>query len=399
MGAHRTGGRLSYLPAPVTHAATRTFPATSVTNRRLARRSLEPRGASGWQTAAMRWIDSLQADAESRLPPEVAEYYRQGAGAGITLAESVVAWDLVRLRPHVLRDVSTVSTATTLLGAQLSTPVLVASSTLQMQANLLGEAAMAAGVRAAGSLLTVSSNTGIAFADIGAAGAPWWVQAYVLEDRSRTRAMLERAVAAGASAAVVTVDTPIVGTRHFVGRRVWDVVPEVHLMGNWDLTGTTEAVNEKARDLTPADISWLAEVTGIPVVVKGILRGDDARQAVDAGAAAVVVSNHGGRQLDQAVSTARALPEVAEALADTPAVVTVDGGIRTGIHVLAALAMGADAVWVGRPALWALTVGGADGVARLVADLSAELAEAMMLCGASRLDDLTPDLLARSPLA
>jgi 4-hydroxymandelate oxidase len=341
----------------------------------------------------MRWIDSLQAEAESRLLPEVAEYYRHGAGAGITLGESVAAWDAVRFRPHVLRDVSTVSTATTLLGAQLSTPVLVASSTLQMQADPRGEAAMAAGVHAAGSLLTVSSNTGLPFSDIGAAGAPWWVQAYVLEDRGRTRAMLERAVAAGASAAVVTVDTPIVGTRHFVGRRVWDVVPEVHLMGNWDLTGTTEAVNEKARDLTPADIAWLGEVTGIPVVVKGILRGDDARQAVDAGAAAVVVSNHGGRQLDQSVSTARALPEVAEALAGTSAVLTVDGGIRTGIHVLAALAMGADAAWVGRPALWALTVGGADGVARLVADLTAELVEAMMLCGASRLDDLTPDLL------
>jgi 4-hydroxymandelate oxidase len=346
----------------------------------------------------MRWIDSLQAEAEARLLPEVADYYRQGAGAGISLAESVAAWDAVRLRPHVLRDVSTVTSATTVLGAQLSTPVLVASSTLQMQADPLGEAAMAAGVGAAGSLLTVSSNTGIPFADIGAAGAPWWVQAYVLEDRGRTRAMLERAVAAGAGAAVVTVDTPIVGTRHFVGRRVWDVVPEVHLMGNWDLTDTTQVVNEKARDLTTADIAWLAEVTGIPVVVKGILRGDDARQAVDAGAAAVVVSNHGGRQLDQAVSTAQALPEVAEALADTSALVTVDGGIRTGIHVLAALAMGADAVWVGRPALWALSVGGAEGVARLVADLTAELVEAMMLCGASRLSDLTPDLLARSTI-
>jgi 4-hydroxymandelate oxidase len=267
-----------------------------------------------------------------------------------------------------------------------------------MQADPRGEAAMAAGVQAAGSLLTVSSNTGIPFPDIGAAGAPWWVQAYVLEDRGRTRDMLDRAVAAGASAAVVTVDTPIVGTRHFVGRRVWDVVPEVQLMGNWDLTGTTEAVNEKARDLTPADIAWLAEVTGIPVVVKGILRGDDARQAVDAGAAAVVVSNHGGRQLDQSVSTAQALPGIVEALTGTNAPVTVDGGIRTGIHVLAALAMGADAVWVGRPALWALTVGAADGVARLIADLTAELVEAMMLCGASRLDDLTPDLLAGSPV-
>jgi 4-hydroxymandelate oxidase len=111
-----------------------------------------------------------------------------------------------------------------------------------------------------------------------------------------------------------------------------------------------------------------------------------------------VVSNHGGRQLDQSVSTAQALPEVVEALADTPAAVTVDGGIRTGIHVLAALAMGADAVWVGRPALWALTVGGADGVARLLADLTAELVEAMMLCGASRLADLTPDLLSPKPL-
>jgi 4-hydroxymandelate oxidase len=205
--------------------------------------------------------------------------------------------------------------------------------------------------------------------------------------------MLQRAVEAGARAVVVTVDTPVVGTKHVVGRRVWDVVPEVHLMGNWDLTGTTDAVHEKARDLTARDIGWLADVTGVPVVVKGILRGDDAREAVDAGAAAVVVSNHGGRQLDQTVSTARALPEVVAALEGTSAAVTVDGGIRTGIHVLAALAMGADAVWIGRPALWALTVDGSDGVSRLIAELTAELAEAMALCGARYLAELTPDLV------
>lgn len=342
-----------------------------------------------------RWMDRLQHEAELRLSPEVAEYYRMGAGAEVTAGEAVAAWSALRLRPHVLTDVSTVDTTVEVLGHELRTPLLVASSTLQMQADPRGEAAMAAGVAASGSLLTVSSNAGMRFADIGAQGAPWWVQAYVLPDRGLTAAMLQRAVAAGASAAVVTVDTPVVGTRHFAGRTVWETVRRDDLMTNWDVEGLGDTdVNDKAADLTPDDIHWLAEVTGAPVVVKGVLRGDDARRAVDAGAAGVIVSNHGGRQLDQSVSTAAALSDVVDALAGTGASVTVDGGIRSGIHALCALALGADAVWVGRPAVWALAAQGSAGVTRLMDELTEELVEAMQICGCVDLSALTRDLIA-----
>ncbi len=344
-----------------------------------------------------RWIDTLQHEAERALAPEVADYYRVGAGAGISVAEAPAAWDAVRFRPHVLRDVTTVSTRVSVLGTDLASPVLVASSTLQMQAHPDGEVAMAAGTREAGSLLVVSSNAGRTFADVGRAGSPWWVQAYVLADRDLTGEMLDAAVAAGARAVVLTVDTPVVGTKRWQGADVWDVVPVEHTMGNWARTGGRRDPNAKARDLTVADIAWTAQRCGVPVVVKGVLRGDDARAAVDAGAAGVIVSNHGGRQLDQAVPTAVALPEVADALAGTGAFVGVDGGIRSGAGVLAALCLGAHAVFLGRPALWALTVGGPAGVTRLIGDLTAELAEGMTLCGATSVAELTRDLVAGGP--
>jgi 4-hydroxymandelate oxidase len=213
-------------------------------------------------------------------------------------------------------------------------------------------------------------------------------RAYVLRDRGLTEAMLRRAKAAGASAVVVTVDTPVVGTKYDDAPGVWEVTPDDFLHANTDvdLADGRPASVEKADDLTPDVVGWLAAVTGLPVVVKGVLRGDDAVRAVDAGAAAVWVSNHGGRQLDQAVATRWALPEVATAVAGS-AEVYVDGGIRQGIDVLAACALGARAVFLGRPALWALTVAGPDGVARLVHELGEQLDEAMTLLG-------TPDLLA-----
>jgi 4-hydroxymandelate oxidase len=257
---------------------------------------------------------------------------------------------------------------------------------------------MARGAVAAASLLCVSSNAGRSFAAVAAEGAPWWVQAYVLRDRGRTEDLLGRAVEAGARAVVLTVDTPVVATRADDEPSIWDVTPDdfLHANAGHDQSARDHVALERAADLTPDDIVWLARLTGLPVVVKGILRGDDARIAVDAGAAAVWVSNHGGRQLDGAIATRWALPEVVAAVGDDVEVY-VDGGLRRGTHVLAAYALGAAAVFVGRPALWALTVGGSDGVARLLRELSAELVEAMRLAGCAARADVTADLVAASP--
>ncbi len=341
-----------------------------------------------------RWVDDLQAAAGRLLPEVVAAYYRQGARDGLSAAEAEQRWRDVRLRPRVLRDVSTITTATTLLGTPVALPLALAPTSLQRHAAAEGEVAMAAGAAAAETLVVVSSNAGASFAAIQAAGAPWWIQAYVLRDRALSQRMLDQAVAAGARAVVVTVDTPITGTKYDDGPSVWESTPDGYSHTNVRAAGEPGDIDlTKADDLTPDVIGWLAEATGLPVVVKGVVRGDDAAHAVEAGAAAVWVSNHGGRQLDQAVSTRWALPEVMDTVGDR-AEVYVDGGVRRGVDVLTACALGARAAFVGRPSLWALAVGGSVGVTRLVDELGSELREAMTLAGCPHVRDLGLDLIA-----
>jgi 4-hydroxymandelate oxidase len=344
-------------------------------------------------------VDELQAIATARLPAPVSEYINQGAEASVSTGEAAAAWDRIRLRPRMLRDVSTVSTATTVLGHAVATPVLVAPTTLQRAAHPDGEVATARAVAAAGSLMAVSSNAGWPFEAIAATGVRWWLQAYVLRDRGLSTAILQRGRGAGASAVVLTVDTPVVGKKRNAGQSVWEFVPDDVHHANFDLRGLPADALEKADDMTPDTIGWLRDVTGLPVVVKGVLRADDASALVSAGAAAVQVSNHGGRQLDLAVATADALPEVAAAVAGTGAEVYVDGGIRRAEHVLAALALGADAVFIGRPVLWALSAGGAsgqggtEGVAELLTGLTEDLGYAMKLAGARSVAEVTGDLV------
>jgi 4-hydroxymandelate oxidase len=344
----------------------------------------------------MRWIDTLQDAAAERLAEPVHRYVRQGSAGQRSVAEAEAAWNDLRIRPRVLVDVTTVRTETTVLGTPVAAPVLVAPTTVQRQADPDGEAAMARGTLAAGSLLCVSSNSGTPFGMVGETGAPWWVQSYVLRDRSATAAYLRRAVEVGARAVVLTADTAVVGHKEDPENEptVWDVTPTEYLRANVDADLPDEAY-DKATDLTPDTIGWLADVTGLPVVVKGVLRGDDARRCVDAGAAGIIVSNHGGRQLDGAIATARALPDVVEAVAGSTAEVYVDGGIRRGEHILSALALVARGVFLGRPALWALAVAGTDGVRRLLTELSDELRHAMQLAGCPDLDAIGSDLIAR----
>ncbi len=329
----------------------------------------------------MRWIDTLEAAAAEKLPEPVHRYFRQGSAGGISAGEAATAWSAYRFRPRVLNDVSTVELGTTVLGTPVDVPVLVAPSTMHRMADPDGEVAMARGVGAANSLIGLSSNAGTTFADLGATGVPWWLQIYVVRNREITERMLDAAVAGGARAVVLTVDTPVVGRKEDAGETVWDLVQPGQMLANLPDGDWSDDDLAKADDLSPDVIGWLGERTGLPVVVKGVLRGDDAKRCADAGAAGVIVSNHGGRQLDLSIPTAQALPEVAEALAGTSTEVYVDGGIRRGEHILTALALGARAVFVGRPALWALTVGGSAGVTRLLTDLGDELDHCLRLIG------------------
>jgi 4-hydroxymandelate oxidase len=350
----------------------------------------------------------LQRRARKLLPRNVYDYYAGGAGSERTLRASEKAWRHIWLAPRVLRDVSSADTATRLLGSAFSTPLCVAPTGYQRLAHPEGELASAAGAARAGALFVLSTRSTCRIEHVAEVvtehGGTWWFQVYLMRDRGLTEGLVRRAAAAGAAALVLTADTPVVGLK----RRDSDdgVVSDEDFLVNLgpvpDMTGARQAA-----DHTFADIGWLSEIGGgLPVVVKGVLRGDDAIACRAHGAAAVIVSNHGGRQLDGALPSALALPEVAAALGDSAGPTGVvpggqrgvsggiggcevyaDGGIRTGEDALAALALGARAVFLGRPAVWALACGGAGGVRSLLAGLTDDLAHAMALAGAASVAD------------
>ncbi len=329
------------------------------------------------------------------------DYYAGGADDEVTLRANEAAWRGIFLLPHVLRDVSHIDCRTTLLGSELAAPILVAPMAAQRLAHPEGEAAMARAAAASGSLMVVSTMATVTLEEIAAAApqAPRWFQFYCHRDRGLSVDLLRRARDAGYQAVVLTVDLPV------LGRRRRDEINSFALpddIGMVNIAATLQsregsalaAYSNAAFDpaLTPDDLGWIAEAAGLPVLVKGVLRPDDAVAAVEAGAAGVIVSNHGGRQLDGSVATARALPAVVAAVAGL-APVLVDGGIRGGYDVIKAIAMGAAAVLVGRPILWGLAVDGAAGAAAVIDELVSELRLAMALCGTATLAAIEPDLV------
>ena len=342
-------------------------------------------------------VRDFEERARAVLPPHISAYYAAAAGSGVGLDEGSVEWSAIRFRPRVLRDVGTVSVSTTILGTPVRTPVLVAPMAQQIAAHPDGEVAMGRAVAATGSLMGVSTNTGVRFAEIARTGALWWFQVYVTRDRGLTERLVQRAVANGARALLFTVDmmAPLPAS---VNPRDWpDSTAKTSLV---NLTTDEQAAAGPAGvDGDPSisfdTIGWLRDLSGLPVLVKGVLRADDARRCVDAGAAGVVVSTHGGRRLGPTTSAARALPEIVAAVGDQ-AEIYADSGIRSGEHVTAAIVMGARAVFVGRPVLWALAAAGQAGAEQVIKSLTDELALVMVQLGAARIDELTPDLLATS---
>ena len=334
------------------------------------------------------WQAELAARAREVLPAPMWAYLEAGAREGITRDEATEAWRAVRLWPRVLGGHGEPDLTTQVLGAALSTPVGVAPTSMQRVVHPDGELAMAAGAAAAGALHVVSTNAGHPFAAIGDAAravdpdAVWWVQAYLPPDREAAAPVLRAAADAGARAVALTVDTPFPGTKYEPADDAW-----VGHDLSWHRTNFADPTAERHhRGLRAHDLAWITETCGLPTVVKGVLRADDARRCADAGAAGVWVSNHGGRQLDRTVSTAAALPRVVEAVGDDVEVY-VDGGVRSGLDALTALALGARAVLVGRPTVHALAVDGAPGVRALLDLFGLELVEALELAGCRRPED------------
>ncbi len=327
-------------------------------------------------------VSELERQARGLLSPEVYDFYAGGAGRETTLRANTEAWRQVQFLPRVLRDVSAVDTSVRLaspLDLRLRTPVAVAPTAFQRLAHRDGELAAAAGAARAGALYLLSTRSSCRIEEVGAvvarAAGSWWFQVYLMRDRELTAGLVRRAAAAGARALVLTVDTAVVGRKARVPQE--DVVTDEQFLVNLGHL-TDLAAATPAADVAASDIRWLGDISGLPVVVKGVLRADDAAACAAAGAAAVIVSNHGGRQLDQVVPSAVALPDVAAAL---PGRVHVDGGVRTGADVLAALTLGAQLVFLGRPVLWALACGGARGVQALLDGCTDELAHVMALGG------------------
>ncbi|WP_229401479.1 alpha-hydroxy acid oxidase [Micromonospora okii] len=349
-------------------------------------------GAAGPVPFAASLAD-FAALARDVLPPDVYDFVAGGSGAEAALAANRAALDRVAVLPRALRGVDRPRTDAPLLGHRHALPVAVAPMAYQRLVHPDGEPALAAAAAAAGVPYVASTLSSATIEEIAAAGGQVWFQLYWLRDRSMVRDLVDRAHAAGCTGLMVTVDVPILGPRLRDVRNGFALPPEVaaaNLPGSRsDLahagTPGTSAVARHtaaafASALTWDDIGWLAGYTDLPLVVKGVLDPRDAVLAADAGADAVVVSNHGGRQLDAAPAGVTVLPEVLTAVGDRCEVL-VDGGVSSGVDVLRALALGAAGALVGRPLLWALAAGGRAGVDAAFALLAAELRDALTLAG------------------
>lgn len=351
--------------------------------------------------AKTRWVNlhELQQAAETCLDNNARAYLNGGAGDELTLQANHADWAALRLWPRVLRPLAHSQTRLTLAGRELAHPILLGPVAYQRLAHPDGEHATALAAAAQGAGMVLSAQSSVAVETVaksmqGCAGAgPLWFQLYLQPERNLTRALLRRAQDAGCEAIVLTVDAPVHGVRdreRRAGFRLPAGVQAVHLPDGVH-RGTLEQLLTHAPSWD--DLAWLQAQTDLPIWLKGVLHPDDARAAVAAGAAGLIVSNHGGRTLDTAVSSAWALPRVAAAVQGRVPVL-VDGGIRRGTDVLKALALGASAVLVGRPQVHALATEGAMGVARMIRLLRDELAVAMALTGCARLADISPALLA-----
>jgi len=348
-----------------------------------------------WEAYSLQEIEALARDS---MVPSAYQWMSAGAADEITLRWNREALERLRLQTRVLVDVSVLDTRSKLLGHELPFPILLAPTGGQGVMHPEGEVATVRGAGASSATAVISAASSFPIEEIArAAVGPFWCQLFIKPDHGLTRSYVERVENAGCQALCVTIDDPVTGIRD----RIWraeSVAPNIKSVNR---TGITSAKygppGTKYKPVVPDkvtwdDVVWLRSFARVPVVLKGILHPDDAEKAIQAGASALIVSNHGARQLDTVSATIDALPFIVEKVAGRVPVL-VDGGIRRGTDVLKALALGASAVLIGRPYVYGLAVGGADGVSRVIDILRGELEVAMALTGCPTIDRITPSVL------
>jgi len=366
--------------------------------------SLQP-GQAG-QTLSLR---ELEFEARQRLDPAVYDFVAGGADDETTLRANETAFSRIGLLPRILRGKASPELAVTLLNCRAALPVVIAPTAFHRLVHPEGELATARAAAAAGTIMIASMASTVAIGEVaeavrqttGGASPNLWFQIYVQPDRGFTEVIIRRAEAAGCAALVVSVDSPVFGRRERDHRNGFFDLPPGMCCENLR-EPTTGGEPGRARpivfrpELSWDDIAWLRKTTALKIVLKGVTHPEDARLAVDAGVHALMVSNHGGRQLDTVPATVGLLPAIADAV-DGSLPLMLDGGIRRGTDVVKAIALGARAVAVGRPVFWGLAVGGEEGVAHVLEILRTELERALILCGCGSLSDVTRDLVRCQP--
>jgi len=357
-------------------------------------------------------VDDFQALAKQKLPKSLYEYLASGTDDEQTLSENRSAFKMFYLRPRVMRPVRNVTTATQLLGQRMSVPFFASPAGVMALCDPKeGECATARACGRMGTMFALSQHATRSIEEV-AEGAPTttkWYQLYILKDRRLTEELLQRAVAAGYGGIFLTVDSPRFGYREADARNGFNALPAPHRLANYPGTSKLDETYNAGRyaawdqnteqmfdDLSWSDVRWIKERCNLPVIIKGIHTAEDAMLALEAGADGVMVSNHGGRQLDGALASIDILPEVVAAVGGRVPVL-IDGGFRRGTDILKALALGATAVGIGKPVFFALGVGGEDAVFQMFQMMETELEAAMALCGISSIGDVSSSLVARHP--
>lgn len=341
-------------------------------------------------------LDDVEDAARTAMPRVVYNYVSGGAADEITVRWNRERFSDYRLRQRVLRDLSTLDCSTTLLGRRMPLPLLLAPTAGHCFTHPRGELATAEAAGAMGVTFGLSSGTHTSIEDVmKVAKAPIWYQLYVVKDRGVTRDLVERVQAAGAEAICVTVDSPLDGARYRQQRLPMALPPGVtypHLAGSREPSSIQTLDTVIPANLTWKDVEWLRSICRVPLLLKGVMSGEDAALGLGSGADGIMVSNHGGRCLDTLPATIEVLPEVVAAVAGKVPVI-VDGGVRRGTDIVKALALGAAAVQIGRPYVYGLAIGGAAGVEHVIRILRKELLMAMCLLGCAKISDIDQRVL------
>lgn len=338
--------------------------------------------------------------ARKKLSLDVYDYYAGGANDEVTLQRNLDAFNKILLAPRVLQNMNACNTEIKFFGLDLSMPVIIAPIAFQALANQDGEVATAKAAATVGIPAIISTMSTVALEEVIAkVNTPLWFQLYIYKDRQVTFDLIHRAEVAGYKAIVLTVDVPVMGNRERDIRNQFKLPPHLgaanlrsrgmqNVSNDNDGSAIKNYTNEKFdRSLTWSDITWLKSITKLPIILKGIMCVDDANKAIDYGVSAIVISNHGGRQLDSAPATIEILPAIADSIKGKIPIL-IDSGFRRGVDIFKALALGADCILLGRPILWGLAVAGQEGVEKVLGILKAELLESMILCGCSTIGEI-----------